>query len=117
MPFAALTIRRTAVCALGLFVVSSCADSPAIQPAGSSTSKFDSSAYHGETVVVSATPPGIEEYRVFQEGGSGFVSIQSVRTDAEQRATEFCNRMGKAMMSLRETTAKPPYISGKLPAG
>jgi Short C-terminal domain len=96
-------------------VLTACADSPAIQPASSSTSKFDSSAYHGETVTVSATPPGVEEYRVFQEGGSGFVSIQSVRTDAEQRAMEFCDRMGKAMMSLRETTAKPPYILGNFP--
>jgi hypothetical protein len=103
---------------LGFFaaiLLTACADSPAIQPAGSSTSKFDSSAYHGETVTVSVTPPGVEEYRVFQEGGSGFVSIQSVRTDAEQRAMGFCDRVGKTMMSLRETTAKPPYILGNFP--
>src|SRR5882757_8222983 len=96
-------------------VLVGCADSPAIQPASSSKSKFELSAYHGETVTVRSTPPGLEEYRVFQEGSSGFVSIQSVRTDAEQRAMAFCDGTGKTMLSLRETTAKPPYILGNFP--
>jgi hypothetical protein len=96
-------------------VLACCADSPAIQPANSSKSKFESSAYHGETVTVRPAPPGVEEYRVFQEGGSGFVSIQSVRESAEQRAMAFCEATGKAMLSLRETTATPPYILGNFP--
>ena len=96
-------------------LVSGCADSPAIQLANASKSKFDQSIYHGETVVVSSTPPGVEEYRVFEEGATGFVSMESVRDSAEQRATDFCNRKGKAMESFRETTAKPPYILGNFP--
>jgi hypothetical protein len=110
-----LPVRIAILCAFGLFLVSGCADSPAIQPASSSKSKFELSAYHGETVTVRNTPPGVEEYRVFQEGSSGFVSIQSVRSDAEQRAMAFCDGTGKTMLSLRETTAKPPYILGNFP--
>jgi hypothetical protein len=47
---------------------------------------------------------------VFQEGSTGFVSIQSVRSDAEQRATAFCDGTGKVKLSPWETTANPPYI-------
>ena len=115
-----MEIRAAYLCpgvlaALASIVLVGCADSPAIQPAGSSTSKFARSAYHGETVTVRSTPPGVEEYRVFQEGSSGFVSIQSVRAGAEQRATAFCDGTGKTMLSLRETTATPPYILGNFP--
>jgi hypothetical protein len=107
-------IRKTIWCTVVL-LMSGCADSPAIQPASSSKSKFELSAYHGETVTVRSTPPGVEEYRVFQEGSTGFVSIQSVRSDAEQRATAFCDNTGKTMLSLREMTATPPYILGNFP--
>jgi hypothetical protein len=100
---------------LASVVLAGCADSPTIQPANSSKSKFELSAYHGETVTVRSTPPGVEEYRVFQEGSTGFVSIQSVRSDAEQRAMAFCDGTGKTMLSLRETTATPPYILGNFP--
>jgi Short C-terminal domain len=108
-------LRKPIVATVAFIFLASCADSPAIQRASSSKSKFDLSAYRGETVTVRSTPEGVEEYRVFQEGSSGFVSIQSVRTDAEQRATAFCGGTGKTMLSLRETTAKPPYILGNFP--
>jgi hypothetical protein len=106
---------RLVLATVAALVLVGCADSPAIQPASSSKSKFELSAYRGETVTVRSTPAGMEEYRVFQEGSTGFVSIQSVRSDAEQRATAFCDGIGKAMLSLRETTAKPPYILGNFP--
>lgn len=108
-------LRQVILATLAVVCLASCADAPAIQPANSSKSKFDLSAYHGETVTVRNTPPGVEEYRVFQEGSTGFVSIQSVRSDAEQRATAFCDGTGKTMLSLRETTATPPYILGNFP--
>jgi len=108
-------VRLTATLIVGLIVLSGCSDSPAIQPAISSKSKFQDSVYHGESVTVNPTPPGIEEFRVFQEGATGFVSIQSVRETAEQRAADFCERSGKSIKSLRETTAKPPFILGNFP--
>jgi len=52
---------------------------------------------------------------VFIQGATGFVSMQSVRDDAEQRATAFCERRGKAMESLTETTSTPPFILGNFP--
>lgn len=58
---------------------------------------------------------GHESYRVFQQGATGFVSIQTVRDDAEQRAKEFCSRKGGNFESLQETTANPPYIMGNFP--
>jgi hypothetical protein len=64
---------------------------------------------------VNAATPGSPSFRVFQQGATGFVSIQSVREDAEQRANEFCDRKGKTMASLTETTSTPPYILGNFP--
>ena len=100
---------------IGSMILLGCSDSPAIQPAISSKSKFQESVYRGESVTVNPTPPGVEEFRVFQEGATGFVSIQSVRETAEQRAADFCERSAKVMMSLRETTAKPPFLLGNFP--
>jgi hypothetical protein len=94
---------------IGSIALSGCADSSsAIQPASSSRSYFDISRYN-ESVTISSTPPGVEEYRVFDDGGTSLGSIQAVRARAEKRATEFCARTGKVMKPLRETTAKPPY--------
>jgi hypothetical protein len=64
-------------------------------------------------VKVHEAKPGREAYRVFQQGATGFVSIQSVRDDAEQRANDFCKRKtGGVMESMQETTANPPFILG-----
>jgi hypothetical protein len=71
--------------------------------------------FKGTTATVSTGTPGNEQYRVFQQGATGFVSLQSVRETAEQRAQEFCGRKGRTMESLQETTASPPYILGNFP--
>jgi hypothetical protein len=86
-----------------------------IQPAESTKSAFDAAVYKGTTVTVKPAPAGAETYRVFIKGATGFVSMSSVRSDAEQRATEFCDRRGKEMESLTETTSNPPYILGNFP--
>ena len=92
-----------------------CADTSPIRPAASSNSQFDSAVYQGESVTISSSTPGSEEFRVFHQGATGFVSVQSVRASAEQRATEFCDRQGKVMKPLRETASKPPHILGNFP--
>jgi hypothetical protein len=93
-----------------------CAVTAPIQPAASSKSGFDGAVYKGTTVKVHDATPGREAYRVFQQGATGFVSIQSVRDDAEQRANDFCKRKtGGEMESLQETTANPPFILGNFP--
>jgi hypothetical protein len=104
-------IGLTAAC----YLIAGCAVTAPIQPACSSKSAFSDAVYKGESVTTGAGTPGNEAYRVFIQGATGFVSIQSVRDDAEQRATAFCSRKGKSMESLSETTAKPPYILGNFP--
>ncbi len=69
----------------------------------------------GGVVTTGSGTPGADAYRVFVQGTTGFVSIQSVRDDAEQRAKEFCARKHQTMESLAETTAKPPHILGNFP--
>jgi hypothetical protein len=101
--------------ALALTALAACASAPSIQPANSSRSAFEGTAYAGATATVNSATPGNTEFRVFRQGGTGFVPIQSVRTDAEQGASEYCERKGKVMNPLRETVAKPPYLLGNLP--
>jgi hypothetical protein len=92
-----------------------CANTSPIMPAASSQSQFDGAIYPGESVTVSSSTPGIEEFRVFHQGATSFVSVQSIRVNAEQRAAEFCDRRGKVMKPVRETTSKPPHILGNFP--
>jgi hypothetical protein len=92
-----------------------CADTSPIQLASSGRSQFEGAVYKGESVTVSSGTPGSEEFRVFHQGATGFVSVQSVREDAEQRAVQFCERKGKSMKPLRETASKPPHILGNFP--
>jgi hypothetical protein len=66
-------------------------------------------------VRVAAGNAGSEQYRVFEQGSTGFVSMSSVRRSAEQRAAEFCSRKGKEMETLQETASDPPYILGNFP--
>ena len=107
-------VVSTTICASTLLLAGCSVTSP-VQSASTSKSAFEGAVYKGQTVTVNAGAPGNPTYRVFQQGATGFVSIQSVREDAEQRATAFCDRKGKVMESLTETTATPPYILGNFP--
>lgn len=95
--------------------LSGCGQTSAIQSTASSRSHFDGAAFAGETVTLSEPTKGSEEYRLFQQGATGYVSLQSVRDDVEQRAVQFCERKGRSMNALRETTSKPPHILGNFP--
>ncbi|MDL9997245.1 SHOCT domain-containing protein [Variovorax sp. J22P240] len=103
--------------AAGLIAVllAGCGQTSAIQTTTSSRSQFDGAAFAGETVELAKPTPGFEQYRLFQQGATGYVSLQSVRDDVEQRAIQFCDRKGRSMNALRETTSKPPHILGNFP--
>jgi Short C-terminal domain len=96
-------------------ILCGCSSTPSIQPVQSSRSEFEGAAYSGEEAIISSGTPGAEQYRVFNQAASGFISIASIRRDAENRAVAFCDRKGKGMNPLRETTAKPPFILGNFP--
>jgi hypothetical protein len=98
----------------GLVLVA-CANTTAIQLAASSKSQFEGAVYSGETVTLDKPTPGAESYRLFQQGATGFVSLQSVRSGVEELASGHCERKGKAMHGLVETHAKPPYVLGNFP--
>jgi hypothetical protein len=106
-------IRTTLI--LATFSLAGCAVTSPIQPAASSKSHFADAVYKGEFVTTGSGTPGAEAYRIFVQGATGFVPIQSVRDDAELRAKDFCGRKHQTMESLAETTAKPPYILGNFP--
>ncbi len=92
-----------------------CAATGAIKPVASSKSDFDGAVYQGETTVINTKSLSGEEYRVFNQGATGFVSLQANREDAEERATKFCTQKGKSMRPLRETVSKPPHVMGNFP--
>ena len=111
-----LTAHRTVVMIVCVCsALAGCGVTGPVQPANSSNSGFDGAVYKGTTVTTKPAPAGAETYRVFIQGATTFVSMSSVRSDAEGRATEFCGRTGKEMESLTETTADPPYILGNFP--
>lgn len=64
---------------------------------------------------IEAPVPGLEKYRVFQQGKTGFVSVQNVRSGVEEIANNFCAGNGKAMHAVSETTSKPPHVPGNFP--
>ena len=92
-----------------------CATSSTIQRVSESKSQFDGAVFGGETNIASEDTSGGEQYRVFHQGATGFVSVQSIRVSAEKRATEFCERKSKVVKTLREQTSKPPHILGNFP--
>ena len=92
-----------------------CASSSTIQRVSESKSQFDDAVFGGETNIVSEDTSGGEQYRVFHQGATGFVSVQSIRVSAEKRATEFCERKNKVVKTLSERTSKPPHILGNYP--
>ena len=92
-----------------------CASSSTIQPASKSKSAFAGAAYKGEEKLVSEDASGAERYRVFEQGATGFVSLQTVRHAAEQRASSFCEKQGKWAKTLTEHTSRPPHVLGNFP--
>jgi hypothetical protein len=109
MPFLRLAAILLASGLLG------CASNPPVQPAATSTSQFQGAVYAGESVQLEKSAPGTTVYRAFYQGGTGFVSISSVRETVEEMATRHCARSGKAARPLKETASNPPYILGNFP--
>jgi hypothetical protein len=101
--------------AIAVATMAGCATTGAIQPVSKSKSGFDGAVYSGETTLINAPTPNTEAYRVFNQGATGFVSLEANREDAEARATKFCEQRHQVIRSLQETVSKPPHILGNFP--
>ncbi len=106
--------RSTAV--LAVLAATACGGySTAVGLRSSTTSPFQGALYKGQETVIRKTPDGADEYRVFVQGESGFVPLESVRSDAEARASAFCKGLDRRMTLLRETSSVPPHVLGNYP--
>ncbi|MCU7867859.1 MAG: SHOCT domain-containing protein [Candidatus Thiodiazotropha sp. (ex Lucinoma borealis)] len=96
-------------------LLTACSTSSSIRNAGESESAFDDAAYKGIETIINSDIPDNDAYRIFHQAATGFVSMQSIRNSAEQRAIDFCAKKSKVVKTLRERTSKPPHILGNFP--
>ena len=97
------------------FAISGCAVNSSVQPVASSNSGFDGAVYGGETVVVGKSTKGGEEYRLFQQGGTGFTQVESLKGAVYGQATNYCAKKGKTINPVQETRSVPPHVMGNFP--
>jgi hypothetical protein len=95
--------------------VGGCAENSAVLRANESKSFFDGAVYEGENKILAEDTTGSEQYRVFQQGATGFISLQTVREEVEQKAFRYCENMGMSLKVLQERTSVPPHILGNYP--
>lgn len=91
-----------------------CSSASSILPVAESKSGFDDALYPGETTIFEDSDDR-EEFRIFHQGATGFVSVESVRQSARLRAADFCEQKGKRDIIFSETTSVPPHILGNFP--
>lgn len=96
-------------------VIGGCSTASSIQRAEHSESAFSNAVYEGQTTVLRDDIPDSEAYRIFHQGATGFVSVQSVRGSAEKRAKQFCKDKGFRYELLRESTSVGAQIAGNFP--
>ncbi len=89
---------------------------PTVQKVSESKSGFDGAFYQGETEIVSKDFSNNEQYRIFEKAASGFVALNSIKDDAEQRAKNFCSENNKAMKTVKwQTSGSRPWKPGAFP--
>ncbi|MCP5220510.1 MAG: SHOCT domain-containing protein [Zoogloeaceae bacterium] len=98
-----------------VLAVSGCSSAPPIQVAANSKSPFDSAVYSGQIAQLAKATQGEELYRAYYEGGSGFVSLSSVRNTVEEMATKHCSHQNRSVRLLQERTSTPPHVLGNFP--
>lgn len=101
---------RAVLLLLVVTALTGCTASTAVQRYSESKSAFNP----GPDLIENNYPEK-DVYRVHEQGATGFVSINTVRESAEQRAAEFCERQGKGMVILGEKASSPPHILGNFP--
>ena len=95
--------------------VNGCAENSAVLRAKDSKSFFDDAVFKGEATVLDEETTGSEQYRVYQQAATGFISVETCREEVEQKAFRHCEDMGKSLKKLQERTSVPPHILGNFP--
>lgn len=96
-------------------LLNGCAENTAVLRAKNSKSYFDDAVFKGETTVLDEDASGSEQYRVYQQAATGFISVQTCREEIEQQAFKHCEGMGRSLKKLQERTSVPPHILGNFP--
>ena len=90
--------------------LSGCATSTPIQRLSESRSHFSE-----EPKLRPHNFPAEDVYRIYHRAATGFVSLDSIREAAEQRALRFAQGQGREVVFLGERTSSPPHILGNFP--
>jgi hypothetical protein len=98
-----------------LSTLQACSSATPIIEASKSNSGFDNAIFEGERVSVSKNDAGLIEYRIFQHGNTGFMTLNEVREMAETRANRFCEQRNLSYRVIKEQTSVPPHILGNFP--
>lgn len=96
-------------------ILNACSSATPIIEASKSNSGFMDAVFEGSVTIVSDNDKDLVEYRVFQHGDSGFVTLNDVREMAENRANRFCEQRDLAYQVLKEQSSVPPHILGNFP--
>ena len=116
-----LLINEAHIAAIFIAIgISGCAVSGSVKNTNSAVSGFDGATYKGETRLIANESElkkysGSEQFRVFEQGATGYSSIPEVRDQAMPKTVEFCRAMGKEPKVLKEQTSVPPHILGNFP--
>ncbi|MBO2594393.1 SHOCT domain-containing protein [Shewanella algae] len=108
-------MKRLACLVTCLILINGCSSASSIQRADKSRSSFENAAYEGEETVLRSDIPDSNAYRIFHQGATGFVSVQSVRASAESRAIAFYNNKNRRFELLRERISTGMHIAGNFP--
>lgn len=109
-----VAVFRPWIAVLSFVALTGCAVSPVIVP-GASKSGFEDATFKGEVVEVASPTPGMEQFRVFEQGATGFVPLSGVMEDVEHNAAKFCEKRGATMRAVKWRRSVPPHIMGNFP--
>ena len=96
---------------------SGCSKMTKIEKVSDSRSHFEGAAYQGQVTYRSNRKTTGEQFRVFHQASTGFVSIESIRRSAESRANKFCRDLdeNKKMFTISEHTSPKAKLPGNFP--
>lgn len=98
-----------------MLVITGCAKDTGVMLAKDGQSNFDGAVYEGEIQTFVEDIGDVEQYRVFQQGATGFIPLSVVSREVEEQAYKFCDNKGMALKKIKEIKSIPPHILGNFP--